>query len=238
MATFILQSSGRFPVGTSVSAYKRANWPGYQQGSIAGAPVGSSDATATVASDGSLTLTGLADLTRYVAYASVSSEDRYVGFQTGNPAAPGADQGTPGSPVPAEAELVGGSDGTNLRALLTDALGALGVYVVRPGGAALSFAPVSVASSGDNSLVSAVAAKKIKVVSYVIVADGAVTARWYSGAAGTALSGAMSLAASGGVAAAAPAGLHLFETAVNTALVLNLGGAIGVRGHLGYFAEA
>jgi len=104
---------------------------------------------------------------------------------------------------------------------------------------AISFAVIDVASSGDNTIVAADPTRKIKVASYVIVADAAVTARWKSGVS-TNLSGAMSLAANGGVAAGmqAPAGGHWFETVANQALVLNLGYAIGVRGHLSYFLEA
>ena len=104
------------------------------------------------------------------------------------------------------------------------------------GASALLFALVDNAASGDNTIVVADATRKIKVQSYVIVADAAVVARWKSGA-GTSLSGAMSLAANGGVAAASAAGTWLLETAVNQALVLNLGAAIGARGHVAYFLE-
>lgn len=97
------------------------------------------------------------------------------------------------------------------------------------------YAVINVSSSGDNSIVVAVTGKVIRVLSYVIVADSAVAAKWVSGAAGTAISGAMSLAANGGVAAPyTPVG-H-FQTGVNTALVLNLSGAVGARGHLTYIA--
>lgn len=102
----------------------------------------------------------------------------------------------------------------------------------------LSFASISAATSGNNTLVAAAAAGlKIKVVSYVLVADAAVTATFQSGAAGTALSGAMSLAANGGVSAISQPSSHLFETAAATLLNLSLGGAVGVRGHLSYFVE-
>jgi hypothetical protein len=106
-------------------------------------------------------------------------------------------------------------------------------------GLALNFAAIDVAASGDNTLVAADATRKVKVLSYVLVADAAVTARWKSGAAGN-LSGAMSLAANGGAVAPAiaPGQGHWLETAVNQALVLNLGGAVGVRGHLSYVLEA
>lgn len=106
-------------------------------------------------------------------------------------------------------------------------------------GQTVLFAVIDAALSGDNTIVAADGTKKIKVLSYAMVADAAVVARWKSGAAGN-LSGAMSIAATGGIASpvATPGGGHLLETAVNQALVLNLGAAIGVRGHCSYFLEA
>jgi hypothetical protein len=93
-------------------------------------------------------------------------------------------------------------------------------------------ASVSVASANANEIVAATAGKKIKVMSYVLVADGAVTASWKS--ATTVKSGAMSLAANGGVAV--PAGtVPILETAAGEALNLFLGGAVGVRGHITYY---
>jgi len=93
------------------------------------------------------------------------------------------------------------------------------------------FASISVSSSGDNSIVAAVTSKKIRVLSYVIVGDGAVAAKFRNGT--TDLMGAASLGANGGIAAPFnPAG-H-FETSVTTALNLNLASAVGVRGHLTY----
>jgi len=93
------------------------------------------------------------------------------------------------------------------------------------------FASISVSSSGDNSIVAAVTSKKIRVLSYVIVADNAVAAKFRNGT--TDVMGAASLSANGGIAAPYnPAG-H-FETAVTTALNLNLASAVGVRGHLTY----
>lgn len=79
---------------------------------------------------------------------------------------------------------------------------------VLPGAVALSidlrraqtvlFAVVSATASGANTLVAADGTRKIKVLSYVLVCDGAVTATFKSGS--TALSGAMSFVANGGVA--------------------------------------
>lgn len=106
-------------------------------------------------------------------------------------------------------------------------------------GQTLLFAKIDVSTSGDNTIVAAAGVGlKNKLVSYAFVADAAVVAKWFSGAAGTALSGGMSLAANGGVSAIGTPGSWLMETATNTALVLNLGGAVGVRGHISYIQEA
>lgn len=105
-------------------------------------------------------------------------------------------------------------------------------------GLAISFASIDTATSGDNTIVTADATQRVKVLSYVFVADGTVAVRWKSGAL-TNLSGAMALVVNTGVAS--PIGTPsswLMETAVNEALVLNLGAAIGVRGHISYFLEA
>lgn len=106
-------------------------------------------------------------------------------------------------------------------------------------GQTILFSSVSASSSGDNAVVAADATKKIKILHYTLVADAAVAVKWKSGA-GTDLTGAMSFAANGGTSspAASPAAGWLFETAVNEALNLNLGGAVGVRGHISYFLEA
>lgn len=100
------------------------------------------------------------------------------------------------------------------------------------------FAPIRASTSGATEIVAANPTKKIKVLSYVLVADGAVTAKWQS--ASTDLSGAMSFSANGGVATSVGSPLigWLFETQVNEALNLNLGGAVGISGHLSYFLEA
>lgn len=97
------------------------------------------------------------------------------------------------------------------------------------------YAVINTSATGDTSIVAAVTGKVIRVLSYVIVADSAVAAKFTSGAAGTALTGAMSLSANGGVAAPFNPVGH-FQTASNTALVLNLSAAVGARGHLTYVA--
>ncbi|MDQ3024111.1 MAG: hypothetical protein M3R04_06990 [bacterium] len=105
-------------------------------------------------------------------------------------------------------------------------------------GLTILFASVSAASSGANQIVAADATKRIKVLQYSFVADAAVTAKWQSAA--TDLTGSMSFDAKGGIASpcGTPAGGWLLQTEVNEALNLNLGGAVGVRGHITYFLEA
>jgi hypothetical protein len=95
------------------------------------------------------------------------------------------------------------------------------------------FAIIDAATSGDNTIVAAVNPKKIRVLSLFLVASAAVTARFESGAGGTALTGQMQLAANGGfVLPFNPLGW--FETASNTLLNLELSGAISVDGGLNY----
>lgn len=108
-------------------------------------------------------------------------------------------------------------------------------------GVVLEFAAIDTASSGDQVIITGDKRKKIKVVSYVFVANAALAVRWISKpASGTSknLSGAMSLAANGGVSATGgdPAG-WLFETEQGHDLVLNLGTAVQISGHVAFFRE-
>lgn len=95
------------------------------------------------------------------------------------------------------------------------------------------YAVINVNTSGDTTLVAAVAAKVTRVLAYTFVCDGAVAVKFTSGAAGTALTGAMSCAANGGATPPYCQAGH-FQTATNVALVINLSAAVGVRGHLTY----
>jgi hypothetical protein len=89
------------------------------------------------------------------------------------------------------------------------------------------------ATSGDNTLVSAVSSKKIRVHQLFIVNTTALTVRFESGAGGTALTGQMNVAANGGfVLPFSPMGW--FETAATTLLNMELSGATSVDGVLGY----
>lgn len=89
------------------------------------------------------------------------------------------------------------------------------------------------ASSGDNTIVAAVANRAIVVQAVMLVTAGAVNVRFESGASGTALTGQMNLAANGGfVLPFCEEGW--FECATNTLLNLELSGATSVDGVLIY----
>lgn len=99
------------------------------------------------------------------------------------------------------------------------------------------FAVIAAAASGNNTLVAAVASKKIRVLAYNFIANGSVNAKFQSGASGTDLTGLKYCVVNGGlVAPFNPVGW--FETAVNTLLNLNLSGAVAVGGELTYVEVA
>lgn len=121
------------------------------------------------------------------------------------------------------------------RAATTDTITAkLATDTIQDGTTALTpkFASIDVATSGDNTIVAAVASKKIRVLEYAIVCAAATTVIWKSATAG-AITGDMSFAANGGIATPfSPLGK--FETTAGEALVLNLSAANAVSGHLVY----
>ncbi len=100
------------------------------------------------------------------------------------------------------------------------------------------FASVSAASSGNNTVVAAVASRKIRVLQYRLQADADVTFKFRDNTAGVDLTGAMSSGAKGGGGGAAFCPVGLFETASGNALVLTLGSAIQVSGHIVYVEVA
>jgi hypothetical protein len=105
-------------------------------------------------------------------------------------------------------------------------------------GKLVQFAAINAVALGDNAIVAAVPGQRIKVLSYVLVADAAVAVAWRSAA--NPLSGPMPIALNGGIAAPPvdPAIGCWLQTAAGEALNLNLGLAAGVRGHMSYLAEA
>jgi DNA polymerase/3'-5' exonuclease PolX len=97
----------------------------------------------------------------------------------------------------------------------------------------VKYAIIDHAGSGDNTIVSAVANKKIRVLNVMLVASAALTARFESGAGGTALTGQMSLAANSGFSSGySPVG-H-FQTASGALLNLELSAASSVDGWIVY----
>jgi hypothetical protein len=94
---------------------------------------------------------------------------------------------------------------------------------------------ITSAGAGDNTLVAAVAGKKIRVHGYELSASAAVNAKFRSGT--TDITGLIYLAAAGSGAdaqdrAGDPDGL--FETVAGQALVLNLSAAVAVGGWVDY----
>lgn len=93
------------------------------------------------------------------------------------------------------------------------------------------FATIVASASGATVIVAANATKKIRVLSYDLVANGAVNVKWQS--ASTDKTGLLYFAANGGISTSfSPVG-H-FETAANEALNINLSAAIAVGGQLVY----
>jgi hypothetical protein len=95
------------------------------------------------------------------------------------------------------------------------------------------FAAISASSSGNNTLVSAVASKKIRVLALWLTANGSVNAKFQDGAGGTDKTGLAYLVVNTGmVLPFNPAGW--FETTANTLLNLNLSASVAVGGSLTY----
>lgn len=93
----------------------------------------------------------------------------------------------------------------------------------------VKFATVSV-TSGAPTVVAAIAGKKIRVLSYVVISDAAQTATWQS--ASNNISGAMSLDANGGASAQHENGM--FETNAGEALRLLPSASGTISGHITY----
>jgi hypothetical protein len=100
------------------------------------------------------------------------------------------------------------------------------------------FAPINTATSGANTIVSAIVGRKIRVCNYVMVSAGTVTATWQS-SGGTGLSGAMTMATGTPISSGCDSnsmmnGQGQFETNTGEGLVLNLGSSVQVSGHISY----
>ncbi len=100
-------------------------------------------------------------------------------------------------------------------------------------GSELQYASIDSAGSGDNTLVAAVAGKRIRVLSLFAITAGAVTVAFESAASGTALTGDMNVASKGSIIMPFnPEGW--FQTVAGELLNMELGGATSVDGCLTY----
>jgi hypothetical protein len=98
-------------------------------------------------------------------------------------------------------------------------------------------AKIDHAASGDNTIISAVAGKKIKVYAVVLVVSGAVNCKWKSGS--NDISGDMNFNGKGeGYSQDInPPAFLLVNTNVNEALILNLSAAVAVDGYVCYWDD-
>lgn len=121
------------------------------------------------------------------------------------------------------------------RTATTDNIGAkLGTDAIMNGTTALTpkFAVIAASSSGDNQIVAAVSGKKIRVLAYNMVANGAVNAKFQSDA--TDKTGLKYFDAAGAGICAPFNPVGWFETVAGEKLDLNLSGAVAVGGELVY----
>lgn len=103
-------------------------------------------------------------------------------------------------------------------------------------GESVQFAAITASAGGATQIVAPATlngtSRKIRVVSYVLIANAAVNVKFQSHVTGD-LTGLLYLAANGGaVAPFSPVGW--FETVLGEALDINLSGGIPVGGHLTY----
>lgn len=113
-------------------------------------------------------------------------------------------------------------------AIATGSLGGGNLTILTP-----KFATITASASGATTIVAAVTSKKIRVLSWTLVANGAVNAKWQSHVTPTDKTGLHYFAANGGISVPfSPVG-H-FETVAGEALDINLSGAVAVGGSLVY----
>jgi hypothetical protein len=119
----------------------------------------------------------------------------------------------------------------------TDNIGAVPTTgIVMEGTTALTvkFAAGNASSSGNNTLVAAVTGKRIRVLKYSLVGNGAVNATFQSGAGGAAISGTKYIDAQGRGIVADGGSLGVFQTASGALLNLSLSAAVSVGWDLTY----
>lgn len=98
-------------------------------------------------------------------------------------------------------------------------------------------AVINFATSGDNTLIAAVAGKTITVVSLFLVVAGATNLTFKDGTGGTALTGAISMSANGSISFDEKDNFDYFSTSnVANNFVLNSSNAVQVSGRI-YFVQ-
>ncbi len=95
------------------------------------------------------------------------------------------------------------------------------------------FAVITASNNGNNTIVGAVALKKIRVIAWSLMASGTVNAKWQSAAGGTDKTGLYYFVANTGISASfSPVGY--FETVAGELLNLNLSAGVAVGGSVVY----
>lgn len=97
----------------------------------------------------------------------------------------------------------------------------------------IKYANITASSSGDNTVVSAVAGKQIVVLQVALISNGTVNVKFQSGASGTDLTGLFYLVANTGFVMNLSQ-IGWFKTVAGSLLNLNLSGAVAVGGVLSY----
>lgn len=97
-------------------------------------------------------------------------------------------------------------------------------------------AKITSAASGDNTVVTGVSTKLIKVHAIVLNATGTVNAKWKDGAS-TDLTGPMNFQAREGYTINVQPPAFLLATSAGNALILNLSAAVEVDGFISYWDD-
>lgn len=143
--------------------------------------------------------------------------------------------GVTGSAAPANAVQIGGSDGTNLRALSTDTTGAILDRPAAPTTAKWSQAAITFNSSGANTIVAGVGGQTIRIMRIFFVNSDAATSTNITmlDSTPTNFSGAF-LLQSGGSFNGSPSGEPLYVTAVGKGFQINSSAAVQISGTVWY----
>jgi hypothetical protein len=118
---------------------------------------------------------------------------------------------------------------------LSTNIGGSGSTITTTHGKTIKSAVVSVGSSGNNTLVSAVTSKRIKVIGYILQSLGTVNVQFRSNS--TPLSGVFNFQTREGITQATAAPSFLFGTNAGEALVLNLSAGVNVVGIITYYDD-